>query len=88
MTSILADMGLLMSCLMYLGIGLIIGLIMGLRGGGIVGNIVCGMIGAVLLGGACILFFRDFYGERGALVAAISGAVFCVLIIRWLNTYI
>ncbi len=86
-TSLLADMGLLMSFLLILLIGLVIGLIMGSREVSIVGNIVCGMVGAVLLGGLCIMFFRDFYGVPGSLAVSIFGAVLFMMIKRGLTTY-
>ena len=68
-------------CLLFSLIGLVTGLAMGYKRPGMIGNIICGMIGAIL-GGFLMLTAGSFYGRIGVLVASFAGAVVFLMVKR------
>ncbi len=68
-------------CLLFALIGLVISLIIKPIGSGMISNIICGMIGAIL-GGYLMLASGSFYGRIGVLVASFAGAVVFLMVKR------
>ena len=68
-------------CLLFSLIGLATGLVMKPEGSGMIGNIICGIIGAIL-GGFLMLAIGSFYGRIGVLVASFAGAVVFLMVKR------
>lgn len=78
-----------MSLLWFLLIGLCAGWLAGMilkgRGFGLVGDLVVGVVGALLGGFLFRIVGIAAYGLLGQLVVALVGAVVLVLLLRWLR---